>query len=135
MQQITAAASYNPEVTQEISFQPLVVSWLHQVLPEALILDQTERHYRFIEEAIELVQAGGLTKEDVLKMVDYVFDRPAGEIPQEIGGVMLTLAGLCHAHGRQLMTDANAELMRVHQVIDKVREKNRTKPRRDVEQR
>jgi NTP pyrophosphatase (non-canonical NTP hydrolase) len=52
---------------------------------------------RFIEEAVELVQALGLTREKVLHIVNYVFDRAVGEVKQEIGGVGMTLLPLCEA--------------------------------------
>ena len=57
----------------------------------------SERSFRFIEEALELAQATGLTKEEVLRVVDYVYSRPVGEPKQEVGGVMVTLAILCSA--------------------------------------
>lgn len=53
-----------------------------------------ERSYRFFEEAAELFQAMNMSKEDALKVVDYVYGRPIGEVPQEFGGVMVTLLAL-----------------------------------------
>jgi hypothetical protein len=49
------------------------------------------RAARVVEEAVELAQAVGVTRETVERIVAYVFSRPAGEPHQEIGGVGLTL--------------------------------------------
>ena len=77
--------------------------------------DFVERGFRFGEEAIELLQANGTTKEDVLKLVDYVYGRPAGELTQEVGGTMVTLAALCAARGIDLLDAADSEQQRVEQ--------------------
>ena len=57
--------------------------------------DTVERYHRFIEEALELVQACGGTREDCHTLVDYVFNRPVRDPVQEMSGVMVTLAALC----------------------------------------
>jgi NTP pyrophosphatase (non-canonical NTP hydrolase) len=85
------------------------------------------RCHRFIEEAIELVQALGVSKEDVLKWVDYVYGRPVGEPKQEVGGVMITLAVLCNEAEIKLDEACAVEL---HSVFDSARmEKIRAKQR------
>jgi hypothetical protein len=60
----------------------------------ALWNSDKERAYRFFEEASELFQAMGMTKDDAYKIVDYVYGRPVGEKSQEVGGVMVTLLAL-----------------------------------------
>ena len=86
-------------------------------------LDKTERNYRFFEEATELVQACGMTKEDCYKLIEYVYNRPVGEIEQEIGGVMVTLAALTHANGANLRHCSVNEYNRIIDNIEKIRAK------------
>lgn len=62
-------------------------------------LNPSERALRFIEEAVELVQAVGLSADVVHKIVDHVFAKPPGGLAQEIGGCGTTLLALAAAHG------------------------------------
>ena len=66
--------------------------WMQEVLPGPTTTK--ERALRFLEEAIELVQALGLTQEDIQRTGEMVFERPAGEPSQEVGGVVSTLLAL-----------------------------------------
>lgn len=54
-----------------------------------------ERILRFFEEATELAQACGLSSAKAKHIVDYVYSRPVGDVTQEVGGVGVTLLGLC----------------------------------------
>jgi len=96
-------------------FQVRVATWMQETFGPEVSADYTERGFRFGEEAIELLQANGTTKEDVLKLVDYVYSRPVGELSQEVGGTMVTLAALCEARGLNLAALANDEQTRVEQ--------------------
>ena len=111
-------------------YQGRVIGWLEQCFGVDIAKDKTERSYRFIEEALELVQATGTTKEEVLQLVDYVYGRPVGEVFQEVGGVMTTLPSLCHAWDIQMANAAETELARCWERIDKIREKQKSKPYR-----
>jgi hypothetical protein len=104
-------------------FQIKTAEWLKKCFSPEVAADKKERSLRFIEEAVELVQSTGLTEDDVLKIVYYVYNRDTGFLNQEIGGVMVTLAGLCEAENEQLQTCALVELMRVNANIEKIREK------------
>lgn len=95
----------------------------------AAIIRFAERAHRFIEESLELVQARGLSREDVLMLVDYVYDRPKGEDTQEVGGVLLTLAALCFAADINMQKCGEDELDRVWKNIEKIRAKQAAKPR------
>lgn len=110
--------------TDVLSFQSRTQDWLDKVT-EGDATDLAERLARFLEESLELVQALGMTLDDADKVVEYVFDRPAGEPPQEVGGVTNTLAALCTYTGHDMMACAEAELARVQnpEVIAKVRRK------------
>lgn len=74
--------------------------------------DLDERRDRFGEEALELIQALGGTREGVLALVDYVWGRPAGEPAQEMGGALTTLAALASHAGHDMAACGEAELAR-----------------------
>lgn len=91
--------------------------------------DTTERQHRFLEEALELVQATGCSASEAHQLVDYVFGRPIGEPHQEVGGVMVTLAALCTAAGLKMDRAGDDELARCWSKIDKIRLKHAAKPK------
>lgn len=97
----TLATALTP-VTR-FSRQKRIAVWARSVFGEAC-MDVKERSLRFIEEAVELVQATGLSQEDVQRVVQYVYSRPVGHDYQEVGGVGCTLLALCEA----LVLDADA---------------------------
>jgi len=115
--------------TPEAPFQARVEPWMAACFGPRISADTTERNHRFIEEALELVQAGGMPKADVLQLVDYTYGRPIGELHQEVGGVMVTLAALCLAQGLDMHQAAEVELARIWTKVEAIREKQRTKPR------
>lgn len=78
-------------------FQGRVATWVRNTFGEAAD-DKKERALRFLEEALELVQAVGLDRDAVHRLVDYVFARKPGDVYQEIGGAMVTLSALTTAH-------------------------------------
>ena len=61
------------------------------------------RALRVGEESTELMQACEVPRETAHLMIDRVYDRAVGEVPQEIGGVLMTIflfvAGLGHRYG------------------------------------
>lgn len=89
-----------------------------------------ERTYRFVEEALELAQSTGCTREEAMRLVEYVFSRPVGERWQEAGGTMLTLCALCTAVGLDHEECGERELERARGKIDVIRQKHLSKPRR-----
>lgn len=108
-------------------------SWLLRCFGDQITYSRTERNQRFLEEALEVVQACGMTETEVKFAVQYVYSRPVGEPSQEVGGVMVCLAGLCLANDIDFQKAALAELARINQpeIIEKIREKQKTKPRFD----
>ena len=112
--------------------QASVQAWCVQCFGETTASDVVERNWRFLEEALELVQSLGGSKEDALKLVDYVYGREAGHPPQEVGGVMITLSALCAARGIDWYTEAMREYLRIMrpEVIEKIRAKHASKPHR-----
>ncbi|WP_372570409.1 hypothetical protein [Ruegeria jejuensis] len=111
------------------AYQSRVHDWILTCFGEEIGADKVERNHRFLEEALELVQAGGCTKSEAMQLVDYVYGREIGELGQEVGGVMNTLAALCTAHGVSLDAEAERELARVWTKVEKIRAKQAAKPK------
>lgn len=116
-------------MADEKTYQARVHKWVVSCFGEAVAADGVERNHRFLEEALELVQATGCSASEAHQLVDYVFGRPIGEPGQEVGGVMNTLAALCNAHGLDLDGEAERELARVWTISDKIRAKHAAKPK------
>ena len=129
---IATIEAFNQEsqVEFEPSYQAKVVAWIYSCFGEAIADDKLERVFRFFEEASELAQAVGMTYSQAIDLVTYVWQRPVGEVEQETGGVMVTLAGLCHAMRISLDQCAEVELARVStpEVMAKIKAKQAAKP-------
>jgi NTP pyrophosphatase (non-canonical NTP hydrolase) len=111
-----------------LPFQARTRVWLNACFGELISSNKEERNHRFLEESIELVQANGTTKAEATMLVDYVYSRPIGELEQEIGGVMLTLAALCQANGVSMLECGETELARVWTKVEQIRAKQAAKP-------
>ena len=112
-----------------IPYQKRVDVWMLKCFGEKISADRIERNHRFLEEALELVQANGCTKEEAYRLVDYVYGRDVGEITQEVGGVMVTLAALCSASSVKMQACAEVELDRIWTKVEQIRAKQATKPK------
>lgn len=115
--------------TTNMHFQSQVKPWLHECFGPEYARDKTERNHRFLEESLELVQACGCTRGEAHQLVDYVFGRDRGDKPQEVGGVMVTLAALCLAQGLDMEACGDNELARIWTRIEQIREKQANKPK------
>lgn len=116
-------------VGSEKSFQNRVNNWMMECFSMQICRDTVERNHRFLEEALELVQSLGCTQSEAMQLVDYVFSREVGEPTQEVGGVVVTLAALCLANDFDMMQCGETELARIWTKIDKIREKQASKPK------
>ncbi len=110
------------------SFQDRVDQWMDVCFGDEIKADRLERCDRFIEEALEFVQAAGFSADRAHALVDYTFGRPQGEINQEVGGVMVTLAAMCNTLGVDIEVAAETELVRVWTKVDAIRAKQAAKP-------
>lgn len=110
-------------------FQQEVDRWLIACFGEEIARDKIERNHRFLEEALETVQAGGCTSSEAHQLVDYVFARPVGELHQEVGGVMNTLAALCLACDLDMVECGKVEIARCWTKVEKIRAKQAAKPK------
>ena len=71
-----------------------------------------ERLCRFFEEALEFVQACGVSRAMVNTIVEYVYSRPVGEARQEAGAAGLTLLAACEVLGFSADDAERAEFVR-----------------------
>lgn len=118
-----------PSNPMGISFQQRVYMWMLRCFGQQIASDTMERNHRFLEESLELVQAGGCSKSEALQLVEYVYGRPSGVMSQEVGGVAVTLAALCSAFTLDLEYCSEAELSRVWTKIEQIRAKQAAKPK------
>jgi len=125
---ITAAYHAAPDQSTA-SFQTRVASWMGFCFGAEISADKVERNHRFLEEALELVQANGCQMNEAFELVNYVFGRPVGDLQQEVGGVMVTLAALCLASGADMHQAGESELHRVWQKVEQIRAKQAAKPK------
>ena len=124
-------AAPQPTPTSQAPFQQRVQPWLLECFGAEIAADRVERNHRFLEESLELVQSLGCTASEAHQLVDYVFGRPVGDPPQEVGGVMVTLAALCLASGLDMHDAGEVELVRISapELVAKIRAKQAAKPK------
>lgn len=103
----TESKFLNPD---DHSFQGRVLPWVISCFGLEILNDAPKRTYRFLEEALELVQACGCSREDIYSLIDVIYDKQPGKVPQEVGGVMVTLAALCLAKKLDMEHCAEREL-------------------------
>jgi hypothetical protein len=111
------------------TFQDRVRHWTVRTFGRTTANDRKERAHRFLEEALELAQASGCDFPETLVLAMYVYRRPVGVFPQEVGGTLVTLAALCAAHSVNMDVAAEAELARCHENSVRIRAKHAAKPR------
>lgn len=114
-------------------YQQWVAHWMHHCFGPIIPTNRRERGFRFLEEALELVQTKEIdvTQHEAHQLVDYVYGRPVGQIAQEVGGVIVTLTALCNAVGADMEVCGDNELQRCYINIDKIRAKQAAKRNRD----
>jgi hypothetical protein len=112
-----------------LKFQHRAATWCINCFGIKVARDVKERSHRFVEESMELAQAAGCSKEDVLKLVDYVYSRPIGVKAQEAGAVLLTFSLLCSALNLNVEACGEIELVRVNGMVDRLREKFNSAPK------
>lgn len=111
-------------------FQVRVGGWMLDCFNEKIAHDRVERGDRLLEEVLELLQWMGYDPARIAVVRDYVYGRPVGEGPQEVGGVMVCLAALCNACEIDLGDAAETELDRIlhPDVMARIRAKQAAKP-------
>lgn len=95
------------------SYQSRVYRWALDCFGYGHVTAIRERAARFVEEALELGQVCQMSRADAHALVDYVYDRPVGELKAEVGGVMVTLGAICAVLGVSMEDAGEQELARV----------------------
>ncbi|WP_147252998.1 hypothetical protein [Thalassospira profundimaris] len=78
---------------------------------------------------VACMTVGGLQSREAHKFVDYVYDRAVGEVRQEVGGIMTTLATLCLVVKVDMLKAGQDELEGCSDRIDQFRAKEANKPK------
>lgn len=111
-------------------FQERTAAWMLACFTPEIAADVIERGDRLAEEVFEALQSVDYPQERLAALSNYVYGRPKGEPHQEVGGIMVTLAAWCTAHGVDLHEAGEEELARILQpeIIEKIRAKQKAKP-------
>jgi hypothetical protein len=87
-----------------------------------------QRAVRLLEEAIEAYQSAAGDAEMAHRLIDYVFERPAGSLAQELGGIGVTLLALAEAANLDAEVEEVREVRRVmSKPLDHFRDRNDAK--------
>ncbi len=111
-----------------LPLQERVAPWMQACFGPEISADRLERGDRLLEEVLELLQSGDYPSGRVAAVTSYTYSRDKGEPHQEAGGVMITLAAYCLAHGLDMHRAGEDELARIWTKVDKIRAKQATKP-------
>jgi hypothetical protein len=111
----------------EIPLQQRVQRWMMACFDPTTSADKQERNHRFLEEALELVQACGATQSEAHQLADYVYGWQINDPFQEVGGVMITLATLCLADDQDMHQAGEVELARIWTKVEQIRAKQAAK--------
>jgi NTP pyrophosphatase (non-canonical NTP hydrolase) len=95
------------------NLQKAMAGWVKGVLGLPSYLDKQKRARRVLEEAAELYQATGGSVAHAHWIVEKVFEKPVGEVPQEFAGVLLTLLALADSYDISLAEVATKEYKRI----------------------
>ena len=125
---ILAQAEQIERMREALDFQARVKPWMDACFGPDISADRLERGDRLLEEVLELLQSGQYPRERIAALVEYVWSRPEGEPAQEVGGVMVTLAAYCLAHGINTHEAGETELARIWTKVEKIRAKQAAKP-------
>ena len=117
------------DMTNEIKarLQTNLAHWLERCLGRQTLLSRKDRAIRVLEEAIELAQAAGISRDKALEQLDHTYGRPKGRPGQEIAGVLNAALLAAEAYGYDGLTLGLDELARAEDAIDVIRQKNQSK--------
>lgn len=93
--------------------QVLVLRWAVGAFGADQATSLVQRGARLLEEACEAFQAAGGDADLARKVVEHVFSRPPGDLPQELGGVGITLLALAQAANASADGEELRELGRI----------------------
>ena len=91
----------------------IIHDWAVRCFGREHVQNRAVRILRLVEEAVELAQAGGIPQKKIAKLVEIVYERPPGNVIQEIAGVLMTVNVLCGTLGLDPDDILLAEVRRV----------------------
>lgn len=91
----------------------IATDWVRRCFGDSHFKNVHIRSLRNVEETVELAQAIGVPRDKILLCVNKVYDKPEGNIENEIGGSLLTLVVLCEAMGKDPEEMLGNEVRRV----------------------
>lgn len=103
--------------------------FLRDAFPENRVVDPKVRAFRFLEEAMELAQSLDVTEEQAADLLHYVFDRPKGDVKQELGGCVMTLVATANALDMDFVTSGFDAITEARDRIPAIRAKDKNKPK------
>lgn len=108
--------------------QTVVFEWAKAAFSVEEVSNIAQRGLRLLEESLEAFQSCGGDEESAHKLVTYVFNRPVGEIGQELGGVGVTLLALAAAAGLSAEAEEKREVDRIlSKPIEEFTKRNKAK--------
>lgn len=96
------------------------MSWCRDTFGGPIATDVVERGARLFEEAAEVAQAAGVPDDMMGRILGMVLSKPKGQLPQELGGVIVCWGVMCAALGfapGRIMADALADCWTRHDTI------------------
>lgn len=112
-------------------FQFRVASWVSHTFGAQYLLPSAapERALRVAEEAVELAQSLSVPPEQLHKLVDYVYARPAGSCDKELAQCIVTLLSAAQCCNVDLERALTTEINRINQdeVIERCRKRQAEK--------
>lgn len=110
-----------------MNFQQRVTNWLSYCFGYAQSRSKQDRIHRFIEEALELAQAAGCPKADIEALLNHVYAKEPSNVANEVGDVMLTLAGVANAYSCDADACGERSLQKVWEKCEQIRAKQASK--------
>lgn len=93
--------------------QAEVQAWCVAAFGDHDALFVPQRGLRLVEEAIETAQACGCDPELLHRLIDHIYAKPVGDLPQELGGLGVTILALAAAAGISADAAEASEVARV----------------------
>lgn len=93
--------------------QTIVAEWCERCFGAGHASSLPQRGIRLLEEAVEAYQSAGGDRDSAHRLIDFIFERPSGQLGQELGGVAVTLLALAAAAGLSADEEEVREITRV----------------------
>jgi hypothetical protein len=105
----------NPHQNNLLHATRQVRAWVREAFGPVLAAPEAprERGLRFVEEAIELAQALGVTAQEVAALTQRVYEKPADSVAKEVPQVFICLLAVVGAYGQDLVALVNNEWARI----------------------